>query len=444
MFTNTKFSIHPKIEISAQCPIDGAELDMKSVAIPGMRCFANATCPVCHNDYYVELPVGHAVWCPMILNKTTAEIYSPRDVSWLSKPLKESFLNPINSDLVPKVHKFFAADRIIIINCLDFLYGHSLLRLLNVQRYLDLEPDLACCVLVPSSLVHLVPEGVAEIWEFPIGMKDGLKWYTTLDNWINEQISKRKECFLSPAYSHPSNKIYDLQRFVKTLPDISPDIANVNPLIVLNYREDRLWGSSLRKQQQNIQTLYNQLSDIFPNIGFVLVGFGQKNQIRSKNKARIIDLRTNKLDTERDRLWLSYMNAADCIVGVHGSNMLLPSGLGKSTVELLPRARLSNFLQDILFPHNLQDIREVFFKYRFLYGTNNLDDVKPREVTDVITSIIAYNDENISLFQLGEITTPYNPDFDPVITQAATNYFLQEPWLKNVLKPLKQKIKSFF
>jgi len=44
---------------------------------------------------------------------------------------------------------------------------------------------------------------------------------------------------------------------------------------------------------------------------FVLVGFGQQNQLCSTG-ARLIDLRIKKFDLERDRLWMAYMNAADC------------------------------------------------------------------------------------------------------------------------------------
>ena len=413
--------IYPEIEFSAKCPSDGAALDITNVVIPGMRCLANAACPICGTRYYIDLPVGQALWSPIILNQATAEIYDPFDVPWFSDPLKEGFLNPVTSEIVPTVHKFFDTDRIVIVNCLDFLYGHSLLKLLNVQRYLDNSPELGCCVLVPSQLMHLVPDGVAEIWEFPVPQKDGCKWYVSLQRWMQEQLVKRKECFLSPAYSHPSNRIYDLRRFVRNLPDISEQIGEHQPTILFNYREDRLWGRSLAHQQRNLQKLYNQLSAIFPDMSFVLVGFGQQNQIQLTG-AKLIDLRTNKFDVERDRLWMAYMSAADCAIGVHGSNMLLASGLAKSTVELVQQSRLANIFQDILFPHDLSDIRDAFLKYRFIYGNDHLDDVKVSLIANVVTSILAYSDRCSFWFKVGESEAKKFSPSKPLVSETASHF----------------------
>lgn len=393
--------IFPEIDFSAQCPSDRVNLDVTSVIIPGMRCLADATCPSCAAHYYIDLPVGQALWSPIVLNQATAEVYNPLNVTWFSTPLKEGFLNPVNLEIVPIVRKFFDADRIVIVNCLDFLYGHSLLKLLNVQRYLDNFPELGCCVLVPTQLVHLVPDGVAEIWEFPIPLKEGKKWYSSLQHWLTQEVTKRKECFLSPAYSHPSNRVYNIRRFVRNLPDISEQIRQYQPIIMFSYREDRRWGRSLNHQQRHLQKLYNQLSAVFPDMVFVLVGFGQQNQIRTTG-AKLIDLRTDKFEVECDHLWMAYMSATDCVIGIHGSNMLLPSGLAKATVELVPRSRLGNTVQDFLFPESCQDNRDALLYYRMLYGNELLLNLQPSTVTDIVASIICYAYRNSEWFKVGE------------------------------------------
>lgn len=393
--------IYPEIEFNAKCPKDGADLDNTGVVITGMRCLADTICSACSSRYYVDLPVGQALWSPVILNQTTAEIYDWFEYTWFSNLLKEGFLNQVTAEITPIVHKFFDADRIVIVNCLDFLYGHSLLKLLNVQRYLGCSPELGCCVLVPSQLVHLVPEGVAEIWEFPVSIKEGWKWYNYLAQWMSEQITKRKECFLSPAYSHPSNRDYNLGCFVRNLPDISEEISQHQPIILFSYREDRLWGRSLRHQQRNLQKLYDKLSAIFPDMAFVMVGFGQQNQIRHTG-AKLIDLRENKFDVERDRLWMAYMSAADCAIGVHGSNMLLPSGLAKSTVELVPCDRLGNSVQSFLFASDMQDIRDALLFYRILYGNETLSNIEPSDVTDMIANLFSHTQENYYWFKSDE------------------------------------------
>ena len=326
------------------------------------------------------------------MNRETGEVHDPlRKRTWFSEPLKEGFFRPEAGSILPTVHEFFHSDSIVIVNCLDALYGHSLLKLLNVQRHLDQRPDLGCCVLVPTQLAHLVPDGVAEIWEFPEPIKDGRKWYQAVGSWIQTEISTRRECFLSRAYSHPGSSVYHIRHFARNLPDVSAEIAGCGPVILYSYREDRLWGDNAQQQEANLQGLYGHLSDVFPDMAFVLVGFGLANRL-THHAGKIIDLRCDRFDRDLDRRWLAFMSASDCCVGVHGSNMLLPSGLAKSTVELVFRDRLLNMGQDLLFPHDLRDIRTTLLTYQFIHGNDSLTDVVPETVADVVKLMVSFRD----------------------------------------------------
>jgi hypothetical protein len=417
--------IHPSIESSINCPLDHAILQIKSVCIPNLHCLAEATCPDCGERYYADLPVGQAIWSPVILNQATAECYEPLGIDWFSQPLLDGFKNPSNEEIVPIVHKFYDADRIVIVNCLDFLYGHSLLKLLNVQHYLDEEPDIGCCVLVPSQLVHLVPEGVAEIWEFPVSLKASKQWYPSLAEWITQQITSRKECFLSETYQHPSHNIYDLKRFARDLPDISAEIGVSSPIILFSYREDRCWGKNLIDQERNLQKLYNKLTLIFPDMIFVLIGFGTRNKIVPSGTT-LLDLRTDRFTVETDRLWMAYMSAADCAIGVHGSNMLLPSGLAKSTVELVYKSRLGNTVQDFLFSSEEQDPRDTLLYYRMLYGDNTLSDVYPSMVCDMIANLLSSCKVNSSWFKVGEELQSFSFDSSNKLYSQSQKYLTNQ------------------
>lgn len=435
--------IYPKLEFSAKCPHDDSILEIKNLVIPGMFCLADTVCPHCDREYYTHVPVAHALGNSVTLNKNTGEIHDTEDIKWFKKTLNNSFLSPIDSTILPKVHKFFESERIIILNCLDFLYGHCLLKLLNTQRYLDNNPELGCCVLVPSQLVHLVPDGVAEIWEFPVPIKECWKWYPSLQSWIEEQITQRKECFLSPAYSHPSNKVYDLDCFVRDLPDISEKITPYQPIILWSYREDRLWGKSLQQQQRNIQKLYQDLSKVFPDLAFVLVGFGDKMKIK-ETAGKVIDLRTNQFNVECDRAWMAYMKVADCAIGVHGSNMLLPSGLAKSTIELVPRSRLGNIFQATLFSSEFFDLREAFLKYRYLYGDNELMNVSPQKVLDLIISLIGFQERASYLFTQGEDKSINLVAQSSNLSEIAQTYYLKSLGTIGIKKRIKRKLKKMF
>ena len=431
--------LHPKADFHETCPADGDNLKIKSTVIPGMWCMAETVCPACETEYYVNLPVAHAIENQHFINAKTGEIVKLNRSNWLTKTLKQSFSEPVFKEVVPIVHKFWDADRIIIINCLDFLYGHCLLKLLNAQRYLDNYPDLGCCVLVPKQLVHLVPDGVAEIWEFPVSIKEGINWYPSLQNWIEEQISQRAECYLSRAYSHPSNKVYDLDRFVRNLPDISDAIAPYQPIIMWSHREDRLWGKSLQHQQRNIQKLYQRLSEVFPDLAFVLVGFGKKMKIEETG-GKVIDLRTDQFDVERDQLWMAYMSAADCTVGVHGSNMLLPSGLAKSSVELVPRSRLGNIFQATLFSPEFSDNRDAFLKYRYLYGDNQLTDLSTKQILDLIVSLIAFQDKASHTLKAGEGKSSNFVFRNTTLSEVAQTFYRQPSYPVGIKNRIKGKI----
>jgi hypothetical protein len=119
---------------------------------------------------------------------------------------------------------------------------------------------------------------------------------------------------------------------------------------------------------------------------------------------------------------MAYMSAADCAIGVHGSNMLLASGLAKSTVELVQQSRLANIFQDILFPHDLSDIRDAFLKYRFIYGNDHLDDVKVSLIANVVTSILAYSDRCSFWFKVGESEAKKFSPSKPLVSETASHF----------------------
>jgi hypothetical protein len=254
---------------------------------------------------------------------------------------------------------------------------------------------------VSPELSDLVPDGVAEVWEFPVLVGEYWKWYPSLQRWIGENIRQRKECFLSLAYSHPSNNVFDLRRFVRDLPDISEQLKGHSPVIMFCHREDRLWGSTLDQQQQNLQMLLDQLSDIFPKLAFILLGFGRETKLHASG-ARIVDVRVDKFDRQMARDWLAYMQNTDCCIGVMGSNMVLPSGLAKATVDLVQRTRSLNFFQDLLFTDCNSDVRLAFLKYRFIFGDAMLSDVRVSQVVDAVASIFAHGERSAYWFRIGE------------------------------------------
>ena len=75
------------------------------------------------------------------------------------------------------------------------------------------------------------------------------------------------------------------------------------------------------------------------------------------------DLRTEQMNPEVERAWCASYAKSQVVVGVHGSNMLLPTAFAVACVEILPDDRIGNMVQDIFVRY---DDRMQLFNYRFV------------------------------------------------------------------------------
>ena len=123
--------------------------------------------------------------------------------------------------------------------------------------------------------------------------------------------------------------------------------------------------------------LGTELRENFPPIRFAVAGIGPPGRLPSW----IEDRRATGLDKETEKEWCRLYSRSQIVVGVHGSNMLLPSALAGAVVELLPDDRLGNIVQDLL-PGGT-DPREALVRYRFISA-----DAKPSLVTKLVASML--------------------------------------------------------
>ena len=369
---------------------------------------AESRCDLCGEQYLVDLPVGHALWDGVIYNRRRNEVANfraglPNNPSWYVTAFRKSLEE--TPWMSPKIrrHKRSDACRMTVVNCLDSVYGHALLKLLNVQRHLERDSGGTCCVLVPTPLVHLVPDAVAEIWEVEVGFPDAGRWFPNVNEWVHDRIAERKECFLSRAYSHPNPKVYDIARFVKQLPAAPLTYQEGQPTTVFVWREDdgRLWGGDLAAQVDNLRRLRTMLREMFAGLKFVVAGVARERGLAVSDFADY-DLRSLlvNLTEEREREVLACIGTADVAIGAHGSHMLLPSALAKNTIELVPRHKLLNCFQSTLISPSPEDPREALLKYRYVYGDSTLRDVNPETVADLVASVVVNNDRSVYFFAM--------------------------------------------
>jgi hypothetical protein len=78
----------------------------------------------------------------------------------------------------------------------------------------------------------------------------------------------------------------------------------------------------------------------------------------------MLDLTSVSVDDPLEKAWCERYSKSHIVIGVHGSNMHLPSALAGSTIELIPEDRYGNALQDIQPGEG--DIRGNLFRYRLL------------------------------------------------------------------------------
>jgi hypothetical protein len=113
-----------------------------------------------------------------------------------------------------------------------------------------------------------------------------------------------------------------------------------------------------------VSELAEELRRDLPALDFAVAGLAGAEGLGDL-PAWVRDMRRARLDEDAERVWCERYAASHLVVGVHGSNMLLPSAHAGGVVELIGPERWGNFTQDVLF-RGVADCRETLFRYRFI------------------------------------------------------------------------------
>ena len=363
--------IKPNIEHRSHCPYSGKVLKPIKVLWQGTHVCVVSDSPD-GGEIIEELRIGHAAKTPYQIDLAKKAIFSGDKYAeeLLAKPLLNSLQNPQTEQLEIFQEIFKSYQRVIILNCVDYLYGHSLLKLLNAQRHLESNPDLGLIVIVQKFLRWMVPDGVAEVWTVPISLKNGQDYYPSFAEFVEKQSQRFEEIYLSEAYSHPSR--FDITKFTRVPKHSFNDREKVQ--ITFIWREDRLLVNSflflvLRKlkllqialaiQNWKVQQLFEKIRSKLPEAKFVVAGLGTK----TKFPKWIEDCRVERFNETTEKETCQIYSESRLVMGLHGSNMLLPSGLAGMTLDLI-ETRWGNFAQDVLYQET--NPRLASFRYRYL------------------------------------------------------------------------------
>lgn len=347
--------------------------------MPGMRCLAELRCDSCGRRYYSDMPVGHGILYPMILDRETGEVFDRLGVPWFADWLRASYAHRHDEPIGVEIEQVRPLRDPVLLNCLDGLYGHAVLKLLNAQYYVDQVPAVDLVVLVPRWLRWMVPDRVAEIWTVDIGLRDANGWYESIASQLRERFSGLARCRISVAYPHPRPADYAIERFtgVTPFPLDSWASTRTRPIVSVVWRDDRVWGANRRHQQSRIAHLAEALRRQLPSLDVAVVGLGERGGLPQF----VTDLRLRELSDETERSWCERYAASHVVVGVHGSGMLLPSAHAGGVVELLPWDRNGNLGQDLL--QRGGNPRDAFVRYRVIPDSSS-----PQHVAEVTRALV--------------------------------------------------------
>lgn len=126
---------------------------------------------------------------------------------------------------------------------------------------------------------------------------------------------------------------------------------------------------ALKLQNERVQKLFLKIRSKVPLAKFAIAGLGRKTQFPDW----IEDLRVNKFNSDTERQMCQVYSQSRLVIGVHGSNMLLPSGHAGMTLDLMPEDRWGNVAQDILYQET--EPRLAAFRYRYVSLQTPLDEI---------------------------------------------------------------------
>lgn len=353
------------VAVAEVCPACGAPLEAYDWYMPGMRLLARARCTGCARDWFVDLPAGQGLYSPMMLDPASGAVFDRAGVPWFADWLRDSYRTRTAQAPVVQIDRRAGTTRpVVLINCLDTLYGHALLKLLNAQQYLD-AGGFDVVLIVQPMLLPLIPDGVAEVWAVDLPLREGTAWSDGLANAIRRESERFARLWLAPVYPHIHPTAFAIERFSRVRPFVLTE-WDANPVrkVTFIWRDDRIWSPAIglgrSSQKRAVTALFEKLRLLLPALDPAVAGIGMAGGLPDW----IEDMRVSRPDAPTERAWLQRYAASHAVIGVHGSNMLLPSAHAGSLFELLPEGRDGNFLQDIIF--NGSEPRDLFFRYRFL------------------------------------------------------------------------------
>lgn len=361
-----------------------AEVSCDKVLFPGTHIVLDCTCCVCQNTFYATLPVGHSTLFPVSFRKDGSQAtYDPKAALWHALPLVKSMTSPpriqgINIDL----QTYSECRKIILLNCLDPCYGHSLYKLFHILHLREAYPDWGIAAIITPNLAWLLKGQVAEAWCVHVSAANTNENLTELNEFVNRQMDRFEEIAISKAnFSNVFGKI-DIYKLIPCTPFRLENYSRSPFRVTFVLREDRYWlkskllnwlffGSNkykarkytnpllTRRQNHLYGKVAKRIRKHLPEAEFYAVGLGNEGSL----SGIIHDWRLCRPSEEDEHSWLRLYASSHLVIGIHGSGMILPSSLAAAFINIVPRYKIDHIAEETALVHVPQKLQQYLGRY---------------------------------------------------------------------------------
>lgn len=373
--------IKPDNGITNTCPDCGGSVEDRGVEFTGMHVLNRIYCSKC-GEFLIDMPAGHGKYY-----KTSYSLRDRKGIidnstgQWFLNTLINTAENNVNPEIsLVRITK--RTDKVIIISAIDVCYGHSLLRLMTSIHYARYLHDNDMLILIPRKLLWMVPDFIDNVIAVDIKESESDCFINGLDRAVKEITKKYRDVFLAEEYE----KIYmhkDISKFTGIEVRDHDSIMNGPMQIGFIWRENRVWSKSsrfarimlsarrriwkyfpdimLKRQYHNVKALFERMHSCIPDAHYYIAGFGKYGSFPSY----IDDRRVNTINSEIETEWVQLYRDSSLIIGIHGSNMIIPSAYSAMTLNLMPIYKWQNMAEDIM-PQDEGNPFITLFRYRLI------------------------------------------------------------------------------
>lgn len=325
------------------CPCGAGPLAIDGFALPGMMPLAKTHCDNCRKHFHFHLHVGFCSGAGLGVEDATGIIHNAAAPGWYAHELDEMWASRGRPSPAVEIRGTFDPQGrdVVLVNTIDPTYGHNIARLFAVSSVRKFFPDSAIVVIVSRFTAWLVPDYADQVWVVDAPLRELHLANDKVEALVRDLAGKAARLRYAPIFYGNTVQIAD---FTKIKPFDAQSLDDVLPArLVFNWREDRCWthlGRALPPQEAVAEqlrmtaTLFDAIRREIPDLQVTVTGYGRHGKFADW----IEDLRITQQTDEAEINWVRRYARAHVALGMHGSNMHLPSAHAAGAIEIVPTA----------------------------------------------------------------------------------------------------------